>query len=764
MHKTLLLWGMFLLFHLIPESSYAQIPVGEWRAHISFDNIHAITSSESTIYAASQAGVQIYRKDDHSLQTLSRVNGLSGAQISTLFYSERFSTLFIGYNSGNIDLVKEEKVTNKPEILQQSYYEQRTIYDVCEFQDQILFATGFGIVSFDPSNETFGDTYAVKEGELLNVYELHVFNGFLYAATQGGIYYADINEPLEAASSWKQMDILPEFAEPFAELADYNGKLIASNSDESGTDEVYAIVPNSGFELITSGYSAVTDLVVLNGFLYIAGDERIEGYNGLWESVEIIENIAGSTITPLSLAADNDGLWIGDTRQGLIHRIAEGNYEPIRRNGPGSNQMFSAATADGILYITHGGYDANMNALGNPGEVYRFQDEQWDVFEATEVKDFTGLVKSPSGASGIYVGSWGSGLHEVSDMKDLQTYNASNSPLQADDTEGVKVEHLSPDRNENLWMANQETTHPIVVKTADGSWVKHEYTQLSNRRIGGLLTTENGQLWGFLPQIKSVFAIDDNDTPLQTSDDLVRVERPKDNNQNQYPYDEDDIYAIAEDQDGYVWIATEGGVVVETNPSGFFDEELFQPSRVIVTEGGNSRYLLKDVEVTDIEVDPGNRKWFATRRSGVFLFSEDGDQMLQHFTMQNSPLPSDEVRSISINENSGETFFITPQGMVSYRGTANQPSENFEDAYVFPNPVKPGYNGPITITGLIREANVKITDISGNLVYETISQGGQAIWNGKDLTGRKVSSGVYLVFITNEDGSKTHMEKILFIK
>jgi hypothetical protein len=226
-----------------------------------------------------------------------------------------------------------------------------------------------------------------------------------------------------------------------------------------------------------------------------------------------------------------------------------------------------------------------------------------------------------------------------------------------------------------------------------------------------------------------------------------------------------DIFSIAEDQDGEIWIGTDKGVAVFYSPENVFTGAPFDAQQILVEQDGHVQILLETESITAIVVDDANRKWIGTARSGAFLMSADGTQQIYHFDVDNSPLLSNNIKNIVIDHITGEIYFATDKGIISYRGSAIEGKECFENVYAFPNPVRPDYSGPIAIKGLMVNTTVKITDISGSLVYETKSEGGQAIWNGKNFNGEKVSSGVYMVFCTSEESScQKAATKILFIK
>jgi hypothetical protein len=221
------------------------------------------------------------------------------------------------------------------------------------------------------------------------------------------------------------------------------------------------------------------------------------------------------------------------------------------------------------------------------------------------------------------------------------------------------------------------------------------------------------------------------------------------------------VRCMAKDKDGSIWVGTNKGVAVFYNPGDIFNSTGFDAQRIIIEQDGYAQYLLESEYVTSVVVDGANRKWFGTASGGVFLLSEDGTKQLLNFNVDNSPLPSNSITCMTVDDVTGELFIGTDKGIVSYRSDATQGGKVCDQYYAFPNPVKHDYNGPIAIRGLVDDADVRITDVAGNLVYHTVALGGQAVWNGTDFSGKRASSGVYFAYITNEDGSATCVTKIL---
>jgi ligand-binding sensor domain-containing protein len=300
------------------------------------------------------------------------------------------------------------------------------------------------------------------------------------------------------------------------------------------------------------------------------------------------------------------------------------------------------------------------------------------------------------------------------------------------------------------------------------------------QKVGEILIDDQGYKW--MPIVsgeKGLFIFDDNGTISNPSDDRYRSRVPVEKNNDIKNagalelWDENGeqlteiIYCLAKDKNGYIWIGTDIGILVQYDPYNIFNIEtpVFTRIKVPRNDGsGLADYLLENQEVTAIAVDNANRKYCGTGKSGIYLISEEGTKTVKHFTSANSPLPSDNIVSINIDENNGKVYIATDKGLISFQGDAVKGESTFSDVYVYPNPVRPGYEGNMTITGLIDQTNVKITDTAGNLVYETISLGGNALWNGKNLWGQKVKPGIYIVFLTSPNGSQSESTKIAIIR
>jgi streptogramin lyase len=378
------------------------------------------------------------------------------------------------------------------------------------------------------------------------------------------------------------------------------------------------------------------------------------------------------------------------------------------------------------------------------------------------------VTVDPSDAKRIYVGSWGNGLSELYNDKVVERYGAGNSTLAhifADtDTSDIRVGGVAYDSDGNLWVISSGTNHCIsrYCKSCSSLWTGYNVPIIQNSDLGQMIIDHSNQKWVIMRVTTSV-----SNSLLVFKEDATNPANSKSIMMNQQPGSGNvpgqAVYAIAVDKNGQVWVGTEAGVGVFFNPENIFTGQNFDAQQILVQQGAYVQYLMENEKVTAIAVDGANRKWIGSEGGGLYLFSEDGTKQILHFTTDNSPLLSNNIVALSIEPETGEVFIGTDQGLVSYKGTATEGGDTFSTVYAFPNPVKEDYNGLIGIKGLVANAQVRITDVEGNLIFSTQANGGMAVWDGKNFNGRKADSGVYLVYAGNSTGSQKIVTKILII-
>jgi hypothetical protein len=456
---------------------------------------------------------------------------------------------------------------------------------------------------------------------------------------------------------------------------------------------------------------------------------------------------------------EKDYIWLADINYGLIMAYKMSDYTNLALPGPASNKVVNITSSSGYTIVCGGGTDNSWNSLKRSFMVSVYENNQFTNFTSGTATDAMRSCFDPVNSSHFFISTWGNGLLEYNNNTLVKQYDNTNSPLQADGSL-IKVCGLAMDGAKNLWITQTGVTGSIKILRSDGTWIVHPAV-IDAPLKGDIISTRTGQKWIVLPGGYGIFIVDDSDTPDQTGDDKSKKLTVTDADGNTF----NSVFSIAEDLDGNIWLGTDHGPVVYYTPERIFEEDT-RGYRIKVPRNdgsGLADYLLGTETITTISVDGANRKWLGTMNSGAYLISADGTKMLRNFNKKNSPLFSDSLTAITVENKTGEVWFGTSEGVLSVRETATSGSEEFNKVYSFPNPVRENYNGNVTITGLIRDTQVKITDISGNLVFETVSEGGQATWDLTTYNGRRVTTGVYLVFCSNNDGSRSCVTKILVI-
>ena len=470
---------------------------------------------------------------------------------------------------------------------------------------------------------------------------------------------------------------------------------------------------------------------------------------------------------PMSSWLDESGnLWMADNNYGLVKKEAGTSvYRSIFPNGPRSKHVGKMQYLNGTLYVTGGGTTAGPAPLFFRGELFQYTDENWGSVSNENAFDYTAVVADPADPQKVYVGSWGGGVYVYQNGKVAEHYTDQNSTLRTNvsGASSFCIGGLAIDADKNVWIAQGGVNAPISVLKSDGkSWKSLSWNAyLGTSALGEILIDQNNQFWIPLLPSNGIFVFNPNGTIDNEKDDNIIKFKPL----SAYNETVDRVLCAVNDRNGYVWLGTDHGPIYYTNPENVFNGETAGTKVLIPRNDGKNTVdpLLGSETVNCIAMDGANRKWFGTASGGAFLTSPDGTKQIHNFNTSNNPILSNNVLSIAIDDRSGEVFFGTDKGIISYRADAKGPNEDFTNVYVFPNPVRENYEGPITITGLIENTIVKITDISGNLVYQTKSLGGQASWDGIGHGGRRVATGIYLVFCSNEDGSKTYVTKMLVI-
>ena len=740
-----------------------QVAPGKWQDHFAYSSVKGVTIVDNKVYVPTEEGFYTYDKNSGEVEKFSSVNGLSSFGVSSLAVFTEINTIAVGYTDGTIDLIKEGRITKITDIKEKNISGDRSIYSMLLFNGKIYAATGFGIVVVDPTIPEVKDTYYIgSEGSAIAVYSLLLFNGNFYAATSDGIKHASSSDPtLYYYNQWKDLSP-PASGNKFIKLTTVSTTLYALEQGlNSLPDKVYQYTVGNGWTTIASEQ---TKIISINGTaqgLCITGDKGVETLSG--GIIEKTTTFGLYWFAPRFALFDGEYLWCADEFNGLV-KYKAGNAQTFKPNGPFSNEAFRGTWLQGTLVTTRGGFD-DMGASSWKGFFINiYKKNQW-ASEFGQGNDAYLPAINPTNPTDISVSGWGSGITKYQNDKYSTIYNVNNSPLKSvipGNPDYVHCPGICYDSDGNLWVNNASAPKPLSVLKPDGTWINLSVGGLiSNMSLGTMLFHQTtNHLWMYLPKTGMLVYDMGKDPYSETDDRYIKFGLAESSGATL----SNDILSMAQDNDGRIWIGTQEGVEVIYNAESAFRQTITaQRIKVPIEIAGQAAYLLRNDAVSAIAVDGANRKWFGTMRSGAFLQSADGVEQILAFNTTNSPLPSNNILDITIDHDSGEIFFITDKGIVGYRGDAIKGGDDFGKVYAYPNPVRENFTGKITIVGLIPKAIVKITDINGYLVFEGESLGGEIQWDGKNLNGQRVNTGVYLILCSDAEGEKSAVSKLLFI-
>jgi TSS9, PorZ, N-terminal beta-propeller domain len=761
-----ILLSLLLFAHII---LFAQdIPIGTWRDHLPYKEAISVTYGDNIVYCATSSAVFTYNKIDNSVEKLTLVNGLSDIGLSKIKFNPFNKKIVIAYENGNIDVLDNNKrITNISFIKTGNVVGDKSINHIY-FQNQFAYiSTGFGIVVLNTEKLEIKETYFFGPGGISMETKAVTFDPTnIYAATNQGVYFANRNSAnLADFNSWSLLTDLGTFS--YSGIVYFSGRVFASLDSPSNLgDTVFFNNNNLWQKFLPNGFNIDNiEIDVQNNFLFIDYALSIDVYNS---SLSLKENITAPNSQEI-VSDEEQTYWIADNFGGLFKKIINGDSEFIFPNGPSSSSSFSIDIIDEDVWMVSGGTEASFAPTFNTVNLINYRiNDRWessprqifDINNGNVAYDALTVAINPTNKNQAFVGMWDRGLFEFNDGNITNVFTAQNSALDSVSFGPTKIAAVAFDKNNNLWVANSFANNSLTVKTPNNEWYSFS---LSNTNLGMVISDivfdNNNYKWVISPNTNKIGVFDDNNTLDNENDDRAKILIPSVANPDLQSLV---LLSIAEDLDGEIWIGTSEGVAVFFSPSQVFDETI-KAEQVFIQQDGNTEILLGTEVINTIAIDGANRKWFGTQNSGAFLMDESGTEQILHFSTDNSPLFSNNILDIDINDITGEVFFATAKGLISYKGDATEVNDDFSNVFVYPNPVKPSYNGVIAIRGLVKNTDVKITDVSGNIVFETKSLGGQAIWDGKNLFGKRVQTGVYMVFSGSEEGDQKHAAKILFI-
>lgn len=649
--------------------------IGTWHNYLAYYDIQQIQAAGNDLFVLASNSLYQYNKNDQSIYTYDKTNGLSDTNISIIRWCQQAKRLIAVYSNQNIDLVETNgNVTNISDIYSKAITGDKTINSIYIYNQYAFLSCGFGIVKVNMKDCEISESYMLG----FAVTAVTVSDNIIYAQSESGVWQGSMRDNLIDKSNWKLSNNVPSFTE-----------------DNSDYDDNIALV---------------------------------------------------KTLLPGGPKDNNCGF--------------------IRFK---NNKLYSCGGIIGGNFAPH--IEGNIQVMENNNWTF-FQD-RLDTITGHSYVDLASLDIDPNDPTHVFAGGR-TGLYEFRNGKFVKEYNYDNSDLESNanidqpSKNYTMVETVVFDKKGSLWLLNSSSLHTSLFEiTKEGEWISHHqkaFLNSSKRSYDNMVNAtfdSNGNLWFCNDRF-----IEPALLTYQISSDVGLAYTSFVNQDGTLSGTIRDVSSVAEDKSGNIWVGTDIGPFMFERSQWYENNPYFTQVKVPRNDGTNyADYLLSGIDITSIAIDGAGRKWFGTNGNGVYLISTDNMTQIHHFTAENSPLLSDVVQAICINQSTGEVFFGTQNGLCSYISDATETNTEMtkDNVWAYPNPVTPDYTGPITITGLTYDADVKIVAANGALVSEGRSNGGTFIWYGCDNKGNRVASGIYMVVTATSDGNKGTVCKIAVI-
>lgn len=774
---------LFLLTLCVAVSVYADEGMHTWRSHIAYGNVSEVVNTDDAVYALAGSGLVRVDKATEQMTCYSKQDGFHGANIIHIAYDPQNRSLIVLYEDGLIDFVRNGNITALSDLQLKQMSASKKANSLYVRDGRAYLGMQFGVVVVNIRKQEIEDTYYIgKEGTEVDVRSVCCSADSVYALAGNRVYSADRNANLLDFNVWHSSH--PLSAESYQDITCFRNRLYLLADMELNVrndDGWQAVSPEMHF----SGFRQS------DGHLYL-----MQGGPALVEYIpDAGIDIIASSYYVSDVLNDNGTLWYAAGKAGVIRHDADGT-QAFFPEGPAVNIPYRMKVVNGRLYVVPGARWASQEFRGGYVMIYDIAADRWTNIDfetitnqiGTLAMDFMNVAVDPFNKEHIIVTSYGTGLYEFENNKLVGWYNHQNSPLEtriegAEALKYIRTDAATFDDEGNLWLLNMGNNplhvispQQLLAARSQGTASWNKYSLVTNDGItfplmtgGEMFIDRRHSNWKWIPYARynpGLILYDDNGTPFYQRDDKTYFTTSfvdQDGKTIVPTY----IYDVVQDLDNDLWVMLEEGLLIIPAKVDFRNFNSCTRVKIPRNDGTNlADYLLGTERINTVAVDGANRKWMGTESSGLYLLSEDGMETLEHFTTDNSPLPSNQILSVAIDPQSGRVFVGTGAGLMSYQGDATEGEDSLtpENIYAYPNPVRPDYQGVITIAGLMEETVVKIVDNGGNLVCQTHSNGGLAVWDGRNGSGQRAASGVYTAFCNAPDGKNHAVVKILIIR
>lgn len=753
--------------------------IESWKVYSSFSQINSIQiSSEGVVYSATAGGFFAI-ENQQITASYSTLDGLHRFDPKIGFLTTG-SQLFLGYSDGVIDVfdTSEGTITSIYDVQRVDRFPTKSINDFKQAGENLYVGTDFGVINIDMDNLTILDSY-LKLGNFdlgVTINAVEVAGDSIYVATDGGVARGSIFDELTISSNWSS-DSNPSGL-PTSVISDivyFNGELyvLVSNSIYKQVEGVWQLVTQFG---TTRANSIQVDS---SNRLLIAENNKVTIVESSGDFFNVTLN---SSTRILAVGIKDDYLWIGTLDEGLLsYSLKDEEREVYLPDGPFSN-YFKGLNFDkekGVLLAASTNETAR-NSIIDFGKGYSiFDGENWESYNVRNNDVLSGFRFTQTFTSLItpeffYIGSWGQGIARHNRVtNEIRVYNETNSTLRGwvdDDPNYQVISGLGTDTNGDVWAVSRYGQTPLYYqKPGDEDWIASpKHTAAVGNEYVNLFIDSNNQKWVTLENAASgsgagLLVLNTGEPEDLTDDKAIRLT----NDENAGLLPDNKVNALVEDKNGEIWIGTQRGISRFLFPEFIISTQSSSERRsqwlINADTSASSRYLLRDINVSAMAVNGANQKWIGTANQGLWLLNAEGSAILKHFTTENSPLISNNIFSIAIDEKNGEVYIATDLGLQSYMEVAKSPSEKMKNLKVYPNPFVYENHDRIFIDGLSEETMIRILGADGTVVQELDGSGGRIEWNGLDYMGKRLGSGVYIVVALDSESNSTGIGKVVII-
>jgi len=764
--------GIFILLNfslVFSQSDFSK----SWEDYYSYNNAKDFVKSDTKIYVAVDNAIFVYNEIDNTTTKYSSVNGLSGKTVTTLTFDKSSGNLIIGYDSGLIEIIdKTEKIHISADIERLNITGDKQINHIYNNNGTLYLSTPFGIVVYNTLSLQFGDTYFIGAGSVpVFINQTTVYHDSIFAATKNGIYVADLKNPnLIDFNNWLQPS--GNLIGNFTNISIFNNKIYITKNNI-----LYLLNPiNDSLTSVISLNSAILSLKISSKYLTLTTFNKAFVYDVNLQLVTIASVNNNFSFSLHTALAQGNYLYLATKEFGILKADIQNTstYQEIHPQGPTSNRVFNITANNNNLWVVYGGYDGAYTPLGARKGFSHFNGTDWintPYSSSFPARDLVNISLDPNVANRAYISSWNDGILVVDDDKITTLLNESNSGLEklflagSPNFYSIRINGTAFDNSGNLWVANAWVANKLKKMSPAGNWSSFDLSSIisDNAALGlnNLVIDKSNSIWiGTRHNGALVFNENGNKKIALT------------NGVNSGSLPDLNVRAIAVDGNNRIWIGTQKGLVTFSNTTGVFNGNN-NAEPIIILDEGIAKKLMGNQIVNTIAIDGANNKWFGTDSGGVLNTSPNGTTTIHNFNKDNSPLPSNRILKIQVDNTTGKVFIATDKGIVAFKSGVSPFGNHLKSAYAYPNP-STKTNNFITIDGrhgghLPNGTNVKILDAAGYLVYETNVvegqelKGGKVVWDKTNLAGKKVASGIYIVLLTTKDKTEVTTTKIAII-